>query len=88
MAFVLLKCIAKAAIKNVGNLFGFGVGGSVLVDAWEYWEKEAAKQPDHVEIEATAQAGRDVVTSEVTALLAAEAPELPEAERREVISFV
>jgi len=32
-AYVLLKCVGKAVVKNVANLFSFGVGGSILVDA-------------------------------------------------------
>ena len=41
---LLLKCIGRAVVKNVVNLFTFGVGGDILVDAWDYWQEAAGKE--------------------------------------------
>ena len=43
-AYVLLKCVGKAVVKNVANLFSFGVGGSILVDAWDYWQAATCEE--------------------------------------------
>jgi formylglycine-generating enzyme len=51
-AFVLLECIGKAAVKNVVNLFSFGVGGNILIEAWEDWRKMSRQDQRPAEVRA------------------------------------
>ena len=63
--FRLLKFLAKVAVRQVGNLVGFGIGGDMLVDVWDAWGKGANEQQKRAELEAMAQASPAEVRAEV-----------------------
>jgi hypothetical protein len=52
---VLLRCIGKAAVKHVVNLFSFGVGGDLLVDIWDEWRKVVKEGQRPADVQAVAQ---------------------------------
>jgi serine/threonine-protein kinase len=55
----LLKCLAKALLRQAGNAVGFGVAGDVVADvgaeAWKEWQEERDEAGRHAEVEAIVQ---------------------------------
>jgi hypothetical protein len=44
---MLLKAIARAVVKHVGNIALLGVGGDLVLDVWKYWsESNQGQQQD------------------------------------------
>jgi hypothetical protein len=87
-ALVLLKCVGKAALKNVGNLFGFGVVGGIAVDAWDYWKEASREERRTADVGAVAVATPvevEVVTAEI---IREEGAGLSDAERRAVLDYL
>src|SRR5262245_8421272 len=38
---MLLRALARAAVKYGGNLVGFGVAGDALIEIWEAWNRQS-----------------------------------------------
>lgn len=87
-AFVLLRCIGKAAVKNAVNLFSFGVGGDILVDVWDYWQKATREEQPAVEVRAVAQLSAAELLAEVDRIIREEASALPAAQQAQVGSYL
>jgi len=81
----LLKCIAKALVKNIGNLVSFGVGGSIFADAWEYWERQTSEAQRRAEIESLAQ---QEIRKVVAQLVQGEGAALPEVQRQQLAGYL
>ncbi len=86
--FRLVKFLAKVAVRQVGNLVGFGIGGDVLVDVWDAWGKGANEQQKRAELEAMAQASPAEVRAEVERVVHEEAPDLPLEQYQQVASYL
>ncbi|MBI1914837.1 MAG: Hsp70 family protein [Planctomycetes bacterium] len=86
--FRLLKFLAKVAVRQVGNLVGFGIGGDVLVDVWDAWGKGADEQQKRAELQAMAQASPAEVRAEVERVVRAEAPDLPPEQHQQVAAYL
>ena len=53
---ILLRCIARAAVKNAVNLLTLGVGGDLLDDIWKEWKREQTDTQRRGEVERLATA--------------------------------
>ena len=79
-AYVLLRCIGKAVVKNVVNLVTFGVGGDILVDAWDYWQEASKEGQRPAEVEAVAGLSAErTPRAQVARIVREEAAALPPA---------
>lgn len=87
-AFVLLQCIGKAAVKNIVNLVSFGVGGDILVDAWDYWRKATREEQRPAEVQAAAQLSAAELRAEVARIVREEASALPAAQQAQVAGYL
>ena len=87
-AFVLLKCIAKAVVKNVVkgvvNLFSFGIGGDLLYDAWESWRDVSREEQRPVQAQECAQA----TPTDAKRIALEAAACLPEADQQRVVEYL
>ena len=79
LAYVLLKCIGKAVVKNVVNLLTFGVGGDILVDAWDYWQEATREEQRPAQAQAVAQLSSADIREAVAQIVREEAAALPPA---------
>jgi formylglycine-generating enzyme required for sulfatase activity len=87
-AFVLLRCIGKAAVKNIVNLVSFGVGGDILVDAWDYWQKATRDEQRPADVQAVAQMSAAELRAEVVRIVREEAAALPAAQQAQLASYL
>ncbi len=87
-AFVFLRCIGKAAVKNIVNLVSFGVGGDILVDAWDYWQKATREEQRPAEVQAVAQMPAAELRAEVARIVREEAAALSAAQQAQVASYL
>src|SRR5438034_1045695 len=85
--FRLFKFVARAAVKHVGNLVGFGVAGDLLVDAWDGWGKGPPGER-RAELQELAQASPAEVRAEVDRAVREEADGLAPAEREQVAAYL
>jgi eukaryotic-like serine/threonine-protein kinase len=87
-AFVLLRCIGKAVVKNIVNLATFGVGGNILVDAWDYWQNATQEEQRAEEVQAAAQLSDGELRAEVASIVREEAGKLSAAEQAQVAGYL
>jgi formylglycine-generating enzyme required for sulfatase activity len=93
MAFRLLKCLARAIVKNGAKLVcAFVPGGSALADVaadtWEDYRKEQREDALRAEVQALAQAPADQVRQEVGAAVAEEAAAAPAEVRQALTAYL
>jgi serine/threonine-protein kinase len=81
----LLKCLAKAALKQAANMAGFGLG-DVAEEVWNEWNKDRDAAQRQAELQAVVQMAGDQFRQQVEAVLAEVAAGQPEAVRRHVSS--
>src|SRR5438874_1577541 len=90
--FILLKLIAKALVKHVGNLAGSSVGvpvaGDIVVEVWEQWEEVSKEDQRRAEVETIARAAAAEVVASVRQVLKEIAAELPESARQLVEGYL
>src|SRR5436190_1001624 len=67
----ILQCVAKAALKNAGNLVGFGLG-DVVEQVWKDWEKEKTEAARKAELEALVQMAAGEFRQQVEAIVRVE----------------
>ena len=53
---ILLSCVARAAVKHLGNFLTMGLAGDILVDAWDAYQQERTEAERRREIESLAAA--------------------------------
>src|ERR1700722_5005709 len=82
---LLLKCVAQAFIKNLGDLAIFPVG-SIVVDAWERWEKQTNEGQRRAEIQAVAQ--QDNLRELVARIVREEAAGLPDPHQKNLAGYL
>jgi serine/threonine protein kinase len=87
-AYGLLRCIGKSAVKHIVNLFTYGVGGDILVDAWEYWKKATREEKRAAEVQAVAQLAGAELRAEVARIVQEEAAALPPAQQAQVAAYL
>ena len=88
VAFVLLRCIGKAAVKNIVNLFTFGVGGDILVDAWEEWREASKEGQRAADVQALAAAPPAEVAAAAAEVVRQEGANLSDAEKQAVTEYL
>jgi TPR repeat protein len=90
MAFssILLRCLAKAAVKNVANLLTFGVGGDLLTDVWDAWSRRQDKASRKAEIEHLAAASPAEVRAAADQAVQQEDPTLLPVLREQVTEWL
>src|SRR5262249_3381567 len=86
--FRLIKFLAKVAVRQVGNLVGFGIGGDVLVDVWDALGKGADEKQKAAGLQARAQASPAEVRAEVERVVREEAPDLPLEQQQQVADYL
>ena len=87
-ASVLLRCVGKAVVRNIVNLVTVGVGGDLLVAAWEAW-RDASKEKDRPsEVEAVAQLSASELRDEVANVVREEAAGLPPEQQAQVAAYL
>src|SRR4051812_9543039 len=86
--FRLFNFVARAAVKHVGNLVGFGFAGDLLVDVWDGWSKDSQEQERRAELQEMAQASPAEVRAEVDRAVREEADGLPSAQREQVAAYL
>lgn len=86
--WMLLRCVAKAAVKNIANLVSFGFAGEMVVDTWEYWEKETRESQRQAELQQLAQAAAQEVRQQVMRAMQAEASALNDTHRRQLEAYL
>jgi serine/threonine protein kinase len=87
-AFVLLQCIGKAAVKNIVNLFSLGVGGSIVFDAWDYWQQVTQEEQRAAEVQAVAQMSAAELRAEIVRIIREEASALSLPEQTQVANYL
>ena len=87
-AYILLKCIGKAVVKNVVNLFTFGVGGDILVDAWEYWQETSKESERPAQVGAVAQLSPAELREEVARIVREEAARQSPEQQTQVAAYL
>jgi hypothetical protein len=87
-AFVLLRCIGKAAVKHIVNLVSFNVGGDILVDAWDYWQKATQEEQRAAEVQAAAQLSAAELRAEIARIVREEAAALSAAQQAQVANYL
>jgi hypothetical protein len=90
MAFssILVRCLAKAAVKNVANLLTFGVGGDLLIDVWDAWSRSQDKASRKAEIEHLAAASPAEARAAATQAVQQECPALPADQRQQLTEWL
>ena len=88
VAYVLLKCIGRAVVKNVVNFLTLGVGGDILVDAWDYWQEAAGKEQRPAQVQAVAQLSPAETHEAVAQIVREEAAALPSAQQAQVAAYL
>ena len=88
VAHVLLKCIGKAVVKNVVNLLTLGVGGDIIVDAWDYWQEAAGKEQRAAQVQAVAQLSPAETHEAVAQIVREEAAALPPVQQAQVAAYL
>ena len=91
-AFVLLRIIGKAVIKNavkgVVNIFSLGVGGDILLEAWEQWQ-EASKGDQRVaDVQALAAASPVEVAAAAAEIAQEEGSSLSDDDRLTIAEYL
>lgn len=88
----LYRAIVRSLVKNLGNLGGglggVPVAGDIVVDAWDYWNKEADARKMRGDIEAYARQSVQQALAEATRAVEDEAASLPEATKQQFIEYV
>src|SRR3954468_12603270 len=84
----LFNFVARAAVKHVGNLVGFGIAGDLLVDVWDGWGKGSQEEERRAELQEMAQASPAEVRAEVDRAAGEEPDGLPPAQRERVASYL
>ena len=87
-AFVLLRCVGKAVVKNVVNLFTFGIGGDILVDAWDYWQAASCEEQRAADVQALAAAPAAEVAAAALEIVRQEGANLSDAEKQAVTDYL
>ena len=88
VAFVLLRCIGKAVVKNVVNLLSFGVGGDILIDAWEEWREASKEERRPADVQALAAAPPAEVAAAAAEVVRQEGGNLSDAEKQAVTEYL
>src|SRR5262245_10840557 len=90
MAFssILLRCLARAAVKNVANLLTFGVGGDLLTDVWDAWSRSQDKAGRKAEIEHLAAASPAEVRAAAAQAVLQEDPTLQPVLREQLVQWL
>ena len=89
----LFRAFVKSFVKHAGNFasgfLGVPIAGDILVNTWEYWQKDSAnEQQRKAELAVLArQAVKDVLPEALEALRL-EAPHLPEAQRQLLVDYL
>ncbi|MBM3651129.1 MAG: hypothetical protein FJX11_25425, partial [Alphaproteobacteria bacterium] len=88
----LFGAIVKSFVKNVGNfasgLVGVPIAGNILVDAWDYWQKETDDRQRKAELEKYARARMDEAVAEALAVVQQEAPQQPADKRAAIVQYL
>ena len=88
----LLRFIAKA----VGNAFGAGIAGDLLVevlpevakDIWDWWGSDRDSDQRRTDIEAIIQANFEEIERNVSHIVREEVPQLSSAQQEEVAAYL
>src|SRR4051812_2317807 len=90
LASALLPCLAKACAKHLVNLVTFGVGGDLLIDAWEMWERRSRelKADAAKELQQLANASPAEMASAARAAVSAAAADLPPEQQAQLVSYL
>lgn len=89
--FALLKCIAQAAVKVIGNLAGFPYGSAALAlaeGALKEWKKEKAEAARKAELEAIVKMAGDEFNKQVQAVVKQVAGNKPPAVQQQITAFL
>ncbi|HEX4607764.1 MAG TPA: FHA domain-containing serine/threonine-protein kinase [Urbifossiella sp.] len=87
----ILKCLARAALKGVGNCAGLALGDAVidLLDgAWAEWTKEKAEADRRAELDAIVRMAADEFRRHVEAVVREVAPGQPPRVQEQLSSFL
>jgi eukaryotic-like serine/threonine-protein kinase len=92
-AFILLRCVGKAIIKNgvknVLNLVSFGIGGDVLMDIWEEWKRLSADEEQRLtNVEEVAKAPPDKIAVAATEIVKEAGTGLSDADKLVLTSYL
>jgi hypothetical protein len=88
----LFGAIVKSFVKNAGNFasgyFGVPIAGDIVVDAWDYWHKEADERQRKGELEIYARKRMDEAVAEALAAVQQESPQLPAEQRAAIVQYL
>lgn len=85
---ILLRCLAKSAIKHVTNLLTFGVGGDLLTDFWDAWRQAQDEDRRRAEIERLASASPTDVRATAAQIIREEGAALPAEQQRQLAAWL
>ncbi len=86
---LLLPCLARAAAKNLPELESAGLGGALLADAWDGWQRQAGDGADATrELQALVDASGKALQDAVAEAVQAEAGHLAPPQQQRVAAFL
>jgi formylglycine-generating enzyme required for sulfatase activity len=85
---ILLRCLAKSAVKNVANLLTFGVGGDLLTDFWDAWRQAQDADKRRAEIKRLASASPGEVRAAAAEIIREEGASLPAEQQRQLADWL
>lgn len=85
---ILLRCLAKSAVKHAANLLTFGVGGDLLTDIWEAWRQAQDEDKRKKEIERLATVSPTDVHAAAAEIIQEEGASLPAEQQRQLVAWL